>query len=397
MKILLVSQYYYPERFKVTELAEELFRRGIEIDVLTGLPNYPDGVIPNEYRYGRNRNQIINGVRVIRVPLVTRRKGNFFRSLNYISFAINASIRAMFLHKEYDAILVYQLSPILMAIPAIVVKRIQKIPFIMYTFDLWPDSISAIGIKQVSMFYKFVRLMSRWIYRQADAQWVSSALFSSYLDRFTGKNIDIIHLPQYAEDQFIIQQKEDDEDFVCLFAGNMGKAQSIDTILLAAKRLECFPNIHFELVGSGSDYDRLIGLAKELELSNVHFAGDFPLSEMPKFYTKADIFLVTLFSNPIVSLTLPGKVQTYLSAGKPIVGAASGETEAVIRESHCGICVASGDHDGMADAILYYYRNRDQVRVDGENGRDYYMKNFHKEQFYDRIMEQLNSVVQGGK
>jgi glycosyltransferase involved in cell wall biosynthesis len=393
MKILLVSQYYYPERFKVTELAEELFRRGYEVNVLTGLPNYPEGKVLSEYRYGKNRKQLINGVNVIRVPLIGRKSGKFFLSLNYLSFALTSSIKAMFLPKDYDLVLVYQLSPILMALPAIIVKRMRHIPMVMYTFDLWPDSITTLGIKQDSLFFRIVSKISRWIYRQADVQWVSSVSFNEYLNRFTGLGKEIIHLPQYAEDQFQLTPKEAQQEFICVFAGNMGKAQSIDTILYAAKLLEEESDIHFELVGSGSDADRLKELAKSMNLKNVHFAGSQPLEKMPDFYQTADVFLITLFDDPVVSLTLPGKVQTYLASGRPVVGAVNGETAHVITESKGGRCVDSGDSQGMAENILYYYQHRDQVRIDGENARNYYNLRFHKEQFYDTILAQIESIA----
>jgi len=393
MKILFVSQYYHPERFKVTELAEELFKRGYEVDVLTGLPNYPEGEILEDYRHGKNRNQVINGVNVIRVPLIGRKTGKLYLSLNYLSYALNASIKALFLHKDYDLVIVYQLSPILMALPAIVVKWTHKIPLVMYTFDLWPDSITTLGIKQNSLFFKLVTNVSRWIYRKADVQWVSSASFNVYLNRFTGLGKEIVHLPQYAEDQFRLTPKTPQKEFNCLFAGNIGKAQSIKTILDAAKLLENEKDIRIELVGSGSDVDRLKDLANSMELTNVHFAGSHPLEKMPDFYQEADVFLVTLFDDPVVSLTLPGKVQTYMAAGRPIVGAVGGETAHVINESQGGRVVASGDSKGLAEQILYYYHNRDQVRIDGENARNYYDLCFHKEQFYDTILAQIEKIA----
>jgi glycosyltransferase involved in cell wall biosynthesis len=393
MKILFVSQYYYPERFKVTELAEELFKRGYEVDVLTGLPNYPEGKILDEYTHGKKRREVINGVNVIRVPLIGRKSGKLYLSLNYLSYAINASFKALFMKKDYDLVIVYQLSPILMALPAIVVKWTHKIPMVMYTFDLWPDSITTLGIKQNSFFFKLVSNVSRWIYRQADVQWVSSVSFNVYLNRFTGLGKEIVHLPQYAEDQFQLTPKEPQKKFNCLFAGNMGKAQNIETILAAAKILEKEKDIHFELVGSGSDVDRLKSLAKSMTLMNVHFAGSHPLEKMPDFYQDADVFLVTLFDDPVVSLTLPGKVQTYMASGRPVVGAVGGETAHVINESKGGRVVESGDAEGLAQNILYYFHNRDQVRIDGENARNYYNLRFHKQQFYDTILTQIEMIA----
>lgn len=393
MKILLVSQYYYPEQFKVTEFAEELFKRGYEIDVLTGLPNYPEGRVLDEYRHGKNRNQCINGVNITRVPLIGRKRGKFFLSLNYLSFALNSTYRSLFIHNKYDLVIVYQLSPVLMALPAIMIKRTHKIPLVMYTFDLWPDSITTAGIRSNSTMYNLVGNISRWIYRQVDYQWVSSYSFKSYLAHFTEMEKDTIHIPQYAEDQFLLTKKQAEKEFICMFAGNMGKAQSIDTILNAAKILENQSDIQFVLVGNGSDFDRLQGLSTNMKLANVRFAGSYPLEKMPSFYQTADIFLVTLFDDPVVSLTLPSKIQTYMAAGRPLVGAVSGETAFVIRDSNGGKCVDSGDSQGLAENILYYFNNRDQVDIDGENARKYYDLRFNKEQFYDTILEQIEAIV----
>lgn len=392
MKILVVSQYYYPERFKVTELAEELFKLGHEVEVLTGLPNYPEGIVLEEYRKGKNRKQKINGVDVHRVALFGRKTGKINLALNYASFMVNASIKAWFMKSKPDMVLVYQLSPVLMAIPAIVLKRRRKIPLVLYTLDLWPDSIKTLGIKPESLFYRFVERISAWVYRQADAQWVSSKRFTGYLDRFTHKGQDIVYLPQYAEDIFTPSPKAPSDDFVCLFAGNMGKAQSIETILKAAKRLEDIPNIHFELVGAGSDLDRLKGIAQELNLTNVNFAGSHPIEAMPAYYKDADVCLLTLLDDPVISLTLPAKVQTYMASARPIVAAAGGEVADVIRESQGGRCVPSQDDEGLANQILHYYHHRDQVLLDGENARQYVELNFSKQRFIERIKEEIEAV-----
>ena len=397
MKILIVSQYYYPERFKVTDLAEELFARGNHVDVLTGLPNYPEGKIPMEYRFGKKRHEIINGVNVIRVPLIARSEGKFRLALNYVSYAFNATIKSLFLKEEYDLVLVYQLSPILMALPAIAIQRRMKIPLIMYTFDLWPDSISTLGIKSDTLFYKTVKSVSKWIYRQADVQWVSSASFTGYLERFIGLEIDILHLPQYAEEQFLIPPKPPQQEFICVFAGNIGKAQDLQTVLYAAKQLEEYPDIRIELVGTGSDLEHLKVLSAELKLTNVTFAGAHSLEEMPVYYKKADLFLVSLIDDPIIARTLPGKVQSYMAAGKPIVAAVGGETAHVLQESGGGRFGESGDISKLSENILYYYQYRDQVVIDGTNGRNYYLAHFNRDKFYDTLIEQLNLTIQGGK
>jgi len=397
MKILIVSQYYHPERFKVTDLAEELVKRGHEIDVLTGLPNYPEGKIPEAYLNGKNRRESIHGVNVIRVALVARGEGKVRLALNYVSFAFNATLKSFSLKKEYDLILVYQLSPILMAIPAICLKHRKKIPLILYTLDLWPDSLASLGIRSHSLFYRIVKQVSRWIYRQADAQWVSSASFAEYLRELTQKNTPILHLPQYAESQFDLPVKPPSTEFVCLFAGNIGKAQGLDTILYAAQRLSAYTAIRFEIVGTGSDIERLKQLAQQLDLHNLAFLGSHDLSAMPGFYQNADLFLLTLFDDPVIAKTLPGKVQSYMASGKPIVAAAGGETALVLQESGAGRVGKSGDDLAMSENILHYYHHRDQVEIDGKKGKEYYATHYDRASFFETLIEQCNQTIQGGK
>ena len=390
MKILVVCQYYYPEPFRITDICETLVSNGHEVTVITGLPNYPEGIVLNGYRKGRKRNELINGVRVIRNFLIGRGKSRIRLFLNYFSYAVSGTLKALLLKEDYDVVFVNQLSPIMMAIPAIVYKKWRKKKIALYCLDLWPDSLAAGGVREGSLIYKVFLNISKWIYKSADAIIVTSGMFKDYFRDTLNINTDnIIHLPQYAEDLFsqpVDVSKNEKINFV--FAGNIGDMQSVETIVKAANELREHSNIMFHIVGDGSKTDECKQLTKSLGPNNIMFYGRRPVEEMPHFYGMADAMLITLRDSKTLSYTLPGKVQSYMAAKKPIVGAINGETRRVIEESGCGLCCAAEDYHGLAELILEFCNsvNREQMAV---NAYNYYCKNYSKEHFMNILESAL--------
>ncbi|NHM30015.1 glycosyltransferase [Neobacillus terrae] len=391
MKILIICQYFYPEQFKVNDISFELVKQGHQVTVLTGLPNYPSGVVDGNYKSFKNRKEDINGVKVIRSWLLGRGKGKKRLALNYLSFALSSSIKAFFLKKDFDFILVYQLSPVTMAIPGILLKKLTKKPLYIYSFDLWPESMVSGGISPGSKIYSALLKLSKWIYKSADKILISSKMFEEYFKHTLDVQRECTHLPIYAEEEFShIQKEKNDKEFVNLmFAGNIGEMQSVETIIHAADILKDEPLIKFHIVGDGSSREKCENLTKQLKLSNVTFYGHHPITDMPGFYGMADAFLVTLKSNKVISYTLPGKVQSYMAAGKPIIGAIDGETNIVIKEAQCGICGQAEDYRELAKNIKTFLRTKDQHATYGENGKRYYMSNFSKPIFFERLNNSL--------
>ncbi len=258
MKLLVVCQYFHPEQFRVSDICFELVKEGHEITVLTGLPNYPRGIVNQKYKWFKNHREQINGVKVVRSWLVGRGKGNIRLAVNYVSFAISSVIRAMFLKKEFDAILVYQLSPVTMALPGILLKKMTKKPLIIYSHDLWPESIASAGIPQKSKIYQILLKLSRWIYKQADEIFTSSKMFSEYFRTTLKYEKKITHLPVYAEALFenIKLRNKNDEITNLLFAGNIGEMQSVETIIYAANELKNDNKILIHIVGDGSTREK---------------------------------------------------------------------------------------------------------------------------------------------
>lgn len=401
MKILVVCQYYYPEPFRISDICETLLNKGYEVTVLTGLPNYPDGCVLNNYRHGKKRNEVVNGVKVVRNFEIGRGKSKFRLFLNYISFAISASIKAFIMKEEFDVILVNQLSPVLMAIPAMVYKRKRHKKIMLYCLDLWPDSLAAGGISKNSLIYKLFLNISKWIYNYADKILVTSSMFKDYFDEVLSINTDNIqHLPQYAEDLFAFRENEnttknvainEEKKYKFVFAGNIGDMQSVDTIIKAADKLRNYYNIQFHIVGDGSKLEECRSLANSLELKNIVFYGRKPVQEMPAFYSMADAMLITLKDNKTLSYTLPGKIQSYMAACRPIIGAINGEARRVIEESKSGLCCNAEDYNALSQLILAFCNIDDKERM-AINSQKFYEEHFSKDKFMYSLENALKEL-----
>ena len=357
MRILVVCQYYYPEPFRVNDIFEEMVKRGHEVTVVTGEPNYPEGKIYKGYEKHAHADEVINGVKVHRCPIIPRKTGSVFRLLNYFSYTLEAQKYVKGLEasdgKPFDVVFVNQLSPVMMAEPAICYGKKHNVPVVLYCLDLWPESLVAGGVSRGSAIYKLFHRISKRIYCSVDRILITSRMFRGYLEEQFGiEDEKIEYLPQYAEGLFEkLPYKTSGDVFDFVFAGNIGEIQSVETILKAAEKLKD-KSVHFHIVGGGTDLERLKGLARDLE--NITFYGRRPLEEMPDLYAKADAMLVTLQADPVLSLTLPGKVQSYMAVGKPIIGAINGETAEVIKTARCGYCGAADDADELVKNIKLF-------------------------------------------
>lgn len=387
-RILVVTQYFYPEQFRINDICFELVKRGYDVTVLTGVPNYPEGRIYDGYRGGKKREEIINGVKIHRCFTIARRRGILFRFLNYYSFAISSKRYAKKTKERFDVVLVNQLSPVLMAEAGVAYKKKHGTKLVLYCLDLWPESLVAGGIKRGSLIYKHYHKVSEDIYENCDKILVTSKCFSDYFEKEFGIK-DAEYLPQYAEDIFSPEmcKKIPDGYIDLMFAGNVGTIQSVDTIIESARLTKDIKNLRWHIVGDGSELERIKKSAEGL--GNVYFYGKQPLEEMPKYYAMADAMLVTMINNPIISYTLPGKVQTYMAAGKPILGAIDGEAKRVIEESECGYCAKSEDTEDFVSLIKRFIEHSDKTILSWK-ATDYYKSNFFKEVFFDTLNKELS-------
>ena len=391
MNILVICQYYYPEPVRITDICEELVKSGNKVTVLTDIPNYPMGKIYKEYNDNKKRIEIIKGVEIHRCYTIPRGNNILMRFLNYHSFSFFSKKYINKLNDDYDVVLVNQLSPVMMANAGIKYKKKYGKKILMYCLDIWPESLCAGGIKKDSLIYKIYFKISKNIYNQIDKILVTSKSFIKYLkESFDIDEDKIEYLPQYAESVFDVKscKKENDGNIDLLFAGNIGKAQNLKMIVEAAKILKNINNLYFHIVGDGQELDNIKKEVEELNLNNIIFYGRKPLIEMPNFYKKADAMLVTLCGDSLISLTLPGKVQTYMAAGKPIIASANGETQEVIKKANCGFYSNSDDISSFVNNIIKFINLNDKKEL-GDNAFTYYKKNFKKELFLNTLLKKL--------
>ncbi|KAF0188944.1 MAG: group [Desulfobulbaceae bacterium] len=392
MKVLIVSQYFWPENFRINDLATGLIERGYKVTVLTGMPNYPEGKLFPGYGFFIRREEY-KGVEIIRVPLVSRGNGRSSRLIaNYISFALMACLLGPFLCRgQFDLIFVCQLSPVTVGLPALLLKKIKRIPIIFWILDLWPESLSATGAIKSPFILKMVDVLVRFIYRGCDKIVVSSKGFipsvAKKLDEGSGH---ISYFPNWQEPEYIgtaTITKSLPEGFRIVFAGNIGVAQDFDTILSVAVNLKGCKDIQWIILGDGR---RLDWLTKQIELrklsASFHLKGRYPADMMPVFFAQADVLLVTLKRDPLFALTVPGKIQSYMACGRPIVAALDGEGGRLITESGSGLSVPSEDVEQLSNAILSMYRMSKEERESmGKRGQEYCEKNFSRDVLLDRL------------
>ena len=390
MKILVICQHYWPEPYPLADFCEEMVRRGHTVHVVTDIPNYPMGYIYPEYKHGKRRREVRNGVQISRAFTVGRRKNLIFRFLNYYSYAISSTLFVKRLKEKYDVVFTNQTSPVMMSCAAISYAKKWKTKCVLYCMDLWPASLAAGGVGETSLLYRFFHWVSDRIYKRVDRILITSQMFREYFrEQFDIPDEKICYQPQYAASDFdsVESAPADDGNINLLFAGNIGAAQSLDTVLKAAKLLQKEP-LKWHILGDGSELENLKQMAKDLALDNVIFYGRKPLEEMPQYYAMADAMLVTLTVDPFISMTLPAKVQSYMAAGKPVIAAANGEIPKVIAASGCGFCANAEDAQGLADAVRQFVSYDDRQQL-GMNARNYYEKNFSRKQFMDRMENEL--------
>lgn len=408
MRVLIVTQYFWPENFRINDLARGLRDRGHQVSVLTGKPNYPAGKFFSGYGFFRRGKDSYNGIAVTRVPVIPRGPGTALRlALNYLSFAGFASLLAPLRCREkVDAIFVFEPSPITVGLPALVMKKIHRAPILFWVQDLWPESLSATNMIRSAWILRLVKRLVRYIYAGCDRILVQSRAFVEPIQRLGVDAQKIEYFPNSAEELYqpvsplsgTVECATLPEGFRVMFAGNIGAAQDFETILAAAEKVKSCTDIHWVVLG----YGRMAGWVNE-EVSRrglngtVHLLGNHPIETMPRFFALADVMLVTLRRDPIFSLTIPSKIQSYLACARPIVAALDGEGACVLGEAGAGVVVPAQDADRLAEAVLGLYRmSKAEREAMGASGRAYYLANFERNMLLDRLdgwLRALNKEV----
>ena len=395
MKILIVSQYYYPEQFQINEIAPELVKRGHDVTVICGIPNYPKGkVFPG---YEDKFEETICGVKVIRVKQIPRGHNTVQLIRNYWSYVRNANRYLSKFDQNFDVVLGYQLSPVTSMLPAIKYSKTAGIPSLLYVLDIWPASGQSHLLFNNGLLYKLLRNISQKIYRSADRLLVTSKPFSSYLEDVNKVSHNHIgYLPQHADSSMLSMDlsKETDSIINFMFAGNLGSGSKVDIIIKAANELKNRSDFKIHLVGDGSQRNVLEKLVSDLGLADkVVFHGNQKREDMPGFYKMADVLLLTLRGDNEVGNTMPGKLQMYMTAGKPILGAINGAAMEVINDSKCGKCVTAGNYIGLANLMQDYLDNRKAYESCGLNARKYFMQNFTLEKYINSLEQELLALI----
>ena len=400
MKILLISQYFYPENFRINDLIFSLKERGHQITVLTGKPNYSKTHFFEDYGWKSDDFEIINEIPVYRANLFSRRNGGALRLfLNYFSFALLASLKLRKIKGPFDAIFVYEPSPITVGIPAVFAKKRFKAPIYFWAQDLWPESLVAAGGVKNKLVLGFFNSLTIWIYKHSKKVLIQSNGFRDYILNQGIPNDKILFYPNPTEDFYkpLLEVKEyqeffEKENFNIIFAGNIGEAQSFITIIEAINNIKELP-IKVTVLGDGRYKETAISLIKDKGLEfHFNFLGSFTPTEMPKFFSHADALLVSLKKDKIFSLTIPAKVQSYLASGKPIIASIDGEGAKIVSEAKCGVTSPAEDSITLSNIIKELIALDKSTLIEmGNNGRAYYEKEFDRNNLLEKLEGIFNS------
>ena len=398
MRILVVSQYFWPESFRVNDIVSELGARGHTVTVLTGRPNYPEGVIQPAFVASPEKFSRYAGAEVLRVPLRPRGTGSLRLVLNYWSFVFWGCLLGPWLlrRRPFDAIFVFETSPITSALPAILLKWIKRAPLSMWVLDLWPDTLKAVGIVKSDRLLNLVGRLCSFIYRRCDLILGQSQAFTGPIERWAGSTEKFRYFPAWSEEAFDAELPQRQlapelsthlNHFNIVFAGNIGEAQDFPAILKAAQLTRHRPGIHWLIVGDGRAAPQVQDDIKRLDLtSTVFMLGRYPVERMPSFFAGAGALLVALKPEPIFGMTIPGKVQSYLASGKPLLGMLDGEGARVIADSMAGLVVPAGDAEALAlKAIQLADLEATERNQMGLRGRRYGDTHFKRATLMDQL------------
>jgi len=394
MKLLVVSQYFYPEQFRVNDICRELVRRGHSVTVLTGLPNYPGGEIYPGYEGKADTEETVDGVRVIRCRLRPRHRGTVNLMRNYFSFARHAKRKIAHLDGDFDAVYVYGVSPITMALPAIRYQKKHRVPVIYYCCDLWPESVlgEQNGHRQISRrhpVFVAAKWLSSYIYRRMDVICCKCAEFADYIQqicKIPAKKTVVLY--EHAEEDYLkVPAVPEDNGIVdFMFLGNIGKVQNCELIVRATELIRETPGFLVHFVGEGSELENLKKEVSERRLEDrILFHPRCDVSEVTEYYRRADVCLLTLSNKTATGLTPPSKLFGYLAAGRPVAAAISGAATTIIREAECGFVCEPDDVKGLAEQMCRMIAERDRLPALGQNGRAYFLKHFTLSEHLDRL------------
>ena len=403
MKILIISQYFWPENFRINELSEELSKLGNQVTVLTGYPNYPSGNIYPEFIKNKKKFKFINGIEIVRIPVIGRKKNKFYLILNYISFLINSLFIGYFKlrGRKFDIIFTFQLSPVTVGITSSIFAYIKNCPQVFWVLDLWPDTLEALNIINKKWQLNLFKTLVNWIYSRCDLILAQSKTILKEINKYPSVKKNTYYFPSWGESNLFLQELQPateilkKEIFTIIFAGNIGEAQDFPSLIKTVKHLNLnkIRNFRIILIGDGSKKEWVKNEIKRLKLEKYfELYKSYPLERMSSFFLHADALLVTLLDRKVFNMTIPGKIQFYLSSGIPIIGMICGEGAEIIRKSNSGMVCNSGDYINLSKIISKMINlDKNKLKEMGLNGKKYSEKEFSKITLINKLNEILKT------
>lgn len=389
--ILIVSQCFYPEQFRINDMAEEWVKRDYKVTVLTGIPNYPQGKFYSGYGFFKKRKENHNGVEIIRIPIIPRGHSKIGLILNYFSFVISGFFWKSLTSVKADAVFTFQVSPATQALVGVWYARRRKIPHYMYVQDLWPESVTvAAGINNKAIIGPIRKMVDKLYKRSHMILATSPSFVTEIQSRLETDKEKVVFFPQYAEEFYIPSDKKSDlipQDgvFNVTFTGNIGTAQGLEILPEAARLLKDEGiSVRFNIVGDGRNRENFIASIKKCGVDEMfNLTGMVPATEVPSILASSDVAFLSFSPSPLYMMTIPAKLQSYMACACPIVASASGETKRVIDEAGCGLCSEVGDVRALADNIKALM-NSDLEKM-GKASRAYFEANFDKKDLMDKM------------
>ena len=389
--ILVISQYFYPEQFRINDMCLEWVKRGYKVTVLTGYPNYPGGKFFDGYGWFKKTREDWSGIDIIRIPLTARGKGSFRLALNYFSFVFSGFFWSRFTKLKADYVFTFEVSPMTQALIGVWYSKRRKIPNYLYVQDLWPENVEIVTGIHSPMILRSIGSMVDHIYKNCDVIFGTSPSFVEEIKKRVKDNKDKVkYLPQYAEDFYKpvershVPEIPDDDSFKIIFTGNIGKAQGLDILPQAAALLKGKTNVKFVIVGDGRDKDTLIKQISDNNVQDIFILIDRQSPErIPELLAACDAAFISFMDDPLFEKTIPAKLQSYMACGMPIIAAASGETKRIVEEAECGYCSGIGDVVALSNTIIRI-QIKDSV-VLSKNAFSYYSAYFYKKNIMDGL------------
>jgi glycosyltransferase involved in cell wall biosynthesis len=394
--ILVVSQYFYPEPFRINDMCLEWVKRGYKVTVLTGIPNYPEGKFYPGYSWSKRRKETWNGVEIIRIPLFARGKGSVRLALNYASFVVSGFFWKLFTKIKADLVFSFEVSPMTQVLVGCWYAKRRKVPHYLYVQDLWPENVEIVtGIHSKAILGPIGKMVNR-IYKKTDFIFATSESFVTEIQKRVFENPEKVKFwPQYAEEFYVPTEQRIPEltaegAFKIVFTGNIGQAQGLGILPRAAQILkEKGVLAKFVVVGDGREKEALLREIEDRDVSDRFLMIDRrPAEEIPAYLCSCQAAFVSFMDNPLFANTIPAKLQSYMACGMPIIAAATGETQRIVEDAQCGVCCKIGDAEDLASTVTLFMARTD-IEALGRNARAYSEAHFDKTCLMDEMDEYI--------